>query len=118
MRNVRREGDDLVYDCTSKNCGTPGEPHRIPVAAVMASLEAALQEFAHIEDPRAEALDVALQLLYQNMYDSSGEQFPTKPLPWAESFSALMKVLYDKYAEANLAERRVAPSRDKKELLN
>lgn len=86
----------------------------------MAALEATFREFAFHEDPRTEALDVVLQLLYQEHYDNSGKAFPTNPLPWDASLTALLDVL-NEFLEAQDSEPDTTPGpkkSDKKEYLN
>lgn len=116
MKNVRKEGADLVYDCEAKNCGTPGEPHRVPLDAVMASLETSYREFIYHGDPRAEALDVVLQYVYQQLYsDGATDSFPTDPLPWEKSVHKMVALLDEFYGvEGTLG----AESNKKKEFLN
>lgn len=115
MKNVRQEGADLVYDCESPNCGTPGEPHSIPLNAVMAALEATFREFIYHGDPRAEGVDVALQYLYQQLYSKGApDSFATDPVPWEKEFRKLITVL-DQYYDVDGAPE-IEPR--KKEYLN
>lgn len=89
MKNVRREGEYLIYDCEAKECNNDGKPHRVPIAGVMAVLEMGFQAMLYNDDFRAEAIDVAMQYLYQQLYDPSGEAFPTEPLPWGNMLKAV-----------------------------
>ncbi len=118
MKNVRKEGEYLVYDCESKACQTPGRKHKIKVNVVMAALEVAYQEFSYHEDPRAEGLDIALQFLYQELAGEGGESFPTDPLPWAKQVASIKKYMMAQAAEDDRPSMCDAAPASRKEMLN
>lgn len=117
MKNVRVEGDELVYDCGGLECPTPDVPHRISLKKVMASLEATYKEFMYHRDPRTEAVDAAMQYLFQTLF-AEGMDGRTAPIgthaPWNAEFKALLGEIDDNYDDAPLQEKQ-SP---KKEYLN
>lgn len=100
VRNVRKEGDFLVYDCDGSNCETPGVPHRISLSKVMATVETVFTEQFRLNDPRVEAVGVILQLLWQTQFDKGqdGSAVPTSNTPWDPSLSELIFELKGHYA--------------------
>ena len=73
-------------------------PHRVALDELMAALEATYHELLYKGDPRVEALGMALQYVYQQFYDSSGEACPVgKKAPWAADGAALAATLASFY---------------------
>jgi hypothetical protein len=98
MRNVRLEGDVIVYDCDGAGCPTPGEPHSMETNAYFAALEATYKEFIIQEDPRAEAIDLAMQIVYQQIHGKDAESAPLgKKAPWHADFKKVMDSLEAHY---------------------
>lgn len=99
MRNVRKEGDYLVYDCDGEDCETPGVPHKVSLPKMMASLETMYTEYFRLRDPRIESVAVLMQLLWQTQFaeGDTGEAHPLRETPWDDELTELVQELKNHY---------------------
>lgn len=99
MRNIRWENGVLLYDCDGENCVQPGTPHEIPLDHLFAALETTMKEYVMQGDPRGEALDAAMQLIYETVYASKVSCPIGSDAPWHNSLERLLDMLEAHYAE-------------------
>lgn len=98
MHNLRFEDGEFIYDCDGVDCPTPDKLHRVSVEHVLAALEVTYREFMFHLDPRAEALDVVLQYMYQAMFHTK-EAAPTGcKAPWENAFERLVREIDGHYS--------------------
>ncbi len=98
MKNVRLDGDDLIYDCGGNDCEQPGVPHRVSLRRIMASLEASLDEFYHNKDPRVEEILTLMIFMWETQFELGihGDQIPDQA-PWDTELDTLKHKLFKLY---------------------
>lgn len=100
MKNVRIKDGKVLYDCTGKNCTTPGQPHVMTLNELMAAVEATQREFLTCVDPRLEAMSVVFQHLWQTLFldGKDGSPVPDRA-PWDSALHTVMKEVAEHYSD-------------------
>jgi hypothetical protein len=103
MHDMRKHDDWAIdYKCEDDECRCriSSMRHRFPIAYLMASLDATHQELINNGDPRAEAMGIAAQLLYQTFFESGADSSPYpqgEDAPWSEQYKEVVDYLNDGY---------------------